>query len=39
MGRRMSGMVNGWWGDNGRTLLVSPFLLCWKVASANDLQI
>jgi hypothetical protein len=38
MGRHVSEMVNGWWGDSSRTLLVSPFLLCWKVASANDLQ-
>lgn len=30
VGRRVRGMVNGRWGDGGRALTRSPFLLCCK---------
>jgi|SRR6266852_2411154 len=30
MGRRVRGMVNGGWGDSGRALTRSPFLMCCK---------
>jgi hypothetical protein len=30
MGRRVRGMINGRWGDSGRALTRSPFLLCCK---------